>query len=106
MGFIWSIIIGIVAGYLAGKIMRGGGFGVIVPRYYWRCIGWLGIQFTRHIGRWYLRELDNLYGRSYFVIMDRLAIQQIQRGLRRRAQLSNHILHGNKISRNFSYGII
>ena len=29
MGFIWSIIIGIVAGYLAGKIMRGGGFGVI-----------------------------------------------------------------------------
>ena len=32
MGFIWSIIIGIVAGYLAGKIMRGGGFGVIVNR--------------------------------------------------------------------------
>ena len=30
MGFIWSIIIGIVAGYLAGTIMRGGGFGVIV----------------------------------------------------------------------------
>ena len=30
MGFIWSIIIGIVAGYLAGKIMRGGGFGIIV----------------------------------------------------------------------------
>ena len=29
MGFIWSIIIGIVAGYLAGKIMRGGGFGVM-----------------------------------------------------------------------------
>ena len=30
MGFIWSIIIGIVAGYLAGLIMRGGGFGIIV----------------------------------------------------------------------------
>lgn len=27
MGFIWSIIIGIVAGYLAGKIMRGGVLG-------------------------------------------------------------------------------
>ena len=26
MGFIWYIIIGIVAGFLAGKIMRGGGF--------------------------------------------------------------------------------
>lgn len=109
MGFIWSIIIGIVAGYLAGKIMRGGGFGIIVNLILGIIGGVLGgwvIQFTRHIGRWYLRELDNLYGRSYFVIMDRLAIQQIQRGLRRRAQLSNHILHGNKISRNFSYGII
>ena len=29
MGFIWYIIIGIVAGFLAGKIMRGGGFGLI-----------------------------------------------------------------------------
>ena len=26
MSFIWYIIIGIVAGFLAGKIMRGGGF--------------------------------------------------------------------------------
>lgn len=30
MGFIWFIIIGIVAGYAAGKIMRGGGFGLFV----------------------------------------------------------------------------
>ncbi len=30
MGFLWYIIIGIVAGFLAGKIMRGGGFGVII----------------------------------------------------------------------------
>ena len=28
MSFIWYIIIGIVAGFLAGKIMRGGGFGL------------------------------------------------------------------------------
>ena len=73
MGFIWSIIIGIVAGYLAGKIMRGGGFGVIVNLI-------LGI-------------IGGVLGGWVF-------------GLRRRAQLSNHILHGNKISRNFSYGII
>ena len=38
MGFIWSIIIGIVAGYLAGKIMRGGGFGVIVKVFVGRVI--------------------------------------------------------------------
>lgn len=30
MGFIWYIIIGIVSGFLAGKIMRGGGFGLII----------------------------------------------------------------------------
>lgn len=30
MGFLWYIIIGIAAGFLTGKIMRGGGFGVII----------------------------------------------------------------------------
>lgn len=30
MNFIWYILIGIVAGYFAGKIMRGGGFGIVV----------------------------------------------------------------------------
>lgn len=30
MNFIWYIIIGIVAGFLAGKIMRGGGFGLFI----------------------------------------------------------------------------
>ena len=30
MVFLWYIVIGIVAGFLAGKIMRGGGFGIIV----------------------------------------------------------------------------
>jgi len=30
MNFLWYIIIGIVAGYLAGTIMRGGGFGLVI----------------------------------------------------------------------------
>ena len=30
MGWIGSIIIGIVAGFLAGKIMKGGGFGCFI----------------------------------------------------------------------------
>ena len=29
MQFVWFILIGLVAGWLAGQIMRGGGFGVI-----------------------------------------------------------------------------
>ncbi len=28
-GFVWWILIGLIAGWLAGKIMRGSGFGVI-----------------------------------------------------------------------------
>lgn len=30
MGFFWFIIIGILAGFVAGKLMRGGGFGILV----------------------------------------------------------------------------
>ena len=30
MGFLSYIIIGIISGFVAGKIMRGGGFGILV----------------------------------------------------------------------------
>ena len=30
MQFVWYIIIGIVAGFAAGKIMKGGGFGLVL----------------------------------------------------------------------------
>ena len=29
MGLIWFLIVGLIAGWLAGKVMRGGGYGVI-----------------------------------------------------------------------------
>jgi uncharacterized membrane protein YeaQ/YmgE (transglycosylase-associated protein family) len=29
MQFVWFILIGLIAGWLAGQIMKGGGFGVI-----------------------------------------------------------------------------
>lgn len=29
MEFLWFILVGLVAGWLAGQIMRGGGFGLI-----------------------------------------------------------------------------
>ena len=29
MEFVWFILIGLVAGWLAGQVMKGGGFGVI-----------------------------------------------------------------------------
>lgn len=45
MNFIWYILIGILAGYFAGKIMRGGGFtfGQSLIRDYRRCAGRLGV---------------------------------------------------------------
>ena len=30
MGFIWWIIVGLIAGWAAGKIMRGGGYGPLM----------------------------------------------------------------------------
>ncbi len=30
MDFIWFILIGALAGFIAGKLMRGGGFGLII----------------------------------------------------------------------------
>ncbi|MGH8701788.1 MAG: GlsB/YeaQ/YmgE family stress response membrane protein, partial [Burkholderiales bacterium] len=29
MGLLWSLIIGLVAGWLAGMLVKGGGFGLI-----------------------------------------------------------------------------
>ena len=30
LGWLWFIIIGILAGFIAGRLMRGGGFGLLV----------------------------------------------------------------------------
>jgi len=30
MSFIWFILIGIASGFLAGRIMKGGGFGLVI----------------------------------------------------------------------------
>lgn len=30
IGWLWFIIIGILAGFVAGRLMRGGGFGIVV----------------------------------------------------------------------------
>ena len=29
MNLIWFLLIGLIAGWLAGKVMRGGGFGIV-----------------------------------------------------------------------------
>jgi uncharacterized membrane protein YeaQ/YmgE (transglycosylase-associated protein family) len=29
-GLLWWIVVGLIAGFLAGKVMKGGGFGVVM----------------------------------------------------------------------------
>ena len=42
MGIIWTLIIGGLAGWLAGKIMKGEGYGIIVDIIIGIVGGWLG----------------------------------------------------------------
>ncbi len=59
MGFFGSIIIGILAGFIAGKIMKGGGFGLLINLF----VGLIGSM----LGGWLFRLLsisssDNFLG--------------------------------------------
>ena len=66
MGFIWSIIIGIVAGYLAGKIMRGGGVlgGWVFSLLGISAGGILGSLITSTVGAILLLWIGSLFNKS------------------------------------------
>jgi len=49
MGLVWVLVVGAIAGWLAGRIMRGGGFGLVGNI----VVGILGAV----IGSWLLRTL-------------------------------------------------
>ena len=48
-GFIWWIVVGLIAGWLTGKIMRGSGYGVLADI----CLGIIGGV----IGGWIMRAV-------------------------------------------------
>ena len=50
MYFIWYIIIGILAGFIAGKVMRGGGFGILINLLVGIAGGLLGIATAGILG--------------------------------------------------------
>jgi uncharacterized membrane protein YeaQ/YmgE (transglycosylase-associated protein family) len=54
MGFIEWILVGLVAGWLAGKVMKGGGYGVIVDI----ILGIVG----GYVGGWLFGELGIMPG--------------------------------------------
>lgn len=57
-GFLWAILVGLIAGWLAGKVMKGGGYGIltdivigivggIIGRF---VFGLLGLSYTNLLG--------------------------------------------------------
>ena len=71
MGFIWYIIIGIVAGFLAGKDnarRRFWSYYKFITWYSWRCTGRLGICPFRTCGFGIDWKFDNFYRRAILVL--------------------------------------
>jgi uncharacterized membrane protein YeaQ/YmgE (transglycosylase-associated protein family) len=52
MGFIEWILVGLIAGWLAGKVMRGGGYGVLVDIILGILGGLLGGWLFGELGIW------------------------------------------------------
>jgi uncharacterized membrane protein YeaQ/YmgE (transglycosylase-associated protein family) len=52
MGFIEWILVGLVAGWLAGKVMKGGGYGVIVDIVLGIIGGFVGGWLFGFLGWW------------------------------------------------------
>lgn len=57
MGIFWTIIIGILAGFIAGKVMRGKGLGLIVNL----IVGIIGAS----IGSWIFMKLNIMIEASF-----------------------------------------
>ena len=70
MGFIWYIIIGIVAGFLAGKIMRGGGIlggvlgGWVFALFGLAASGLIGSLITSTVGAILVLWIASLFSKS------------------------------------------
>ena len=52
MGFIEWIVVGLIAGWLAGKVMKGGGYGIVVDIVLGILGGVLGGWIFRMLGLW------------------------------------------------------
>lgn len=79
MYFIWYIIIGIIAGFVAGKLMRGEvSVSLLI---YWLVLlvvsGRLGIQFVWYCSNWYYWQSCYLYCGSYIIVVDCFFAQEV-----------------------------
>lgn len=58
MFFIWYIVIGMLSGFIAGKLMRGGGFGLLVNL----LVGIVGGLLGGWVFAWFGLELGGILG--------------------------------------------
>lgn len=80
MGFIWYIIIGIVAGFLAGKIMlwrRFWSYHKSIAWYSWRCVRRLGVCTFRPCGFRIDWKSDYFHSRCCSGVMDCFVVLEI-----------------------------
>ena len=52
MGFLAWIVVGLIAGWLAGQVMKGGGYGIIMDIVLGILGGFLGGFIFDHLGLW------------------------------------------------------
>jgi len=52
MGFLAWIVVGLIAGWLAGQVMKGGGYGVVVDILLGIVGGWVGGWVFGMLGIW------------------------------------------------------
>jgi uncharacterized membrane protein YeaQ/YmgE (transglycosylase-associated protein family) len=77
---IWTLIIGGVAGWLAGRIMRGDGFGVIIDIIVGLIGGWLGGMVLGWLG---IASGGSLIGRLIVALIGSIILIWIIRLIRR-----------------------
>ena len=58
MALLWFLIVGVIAGWLAGKIMKGSGYGVIGDL----VLGIVGAMIGGHVFAWIGIYADGLIG--------------------------------------------
>jgi len=77
---IWTLIIGGVAGWLAGKIMRGDGFGIIVDIIVGLVGGWVGGMVLGWLG---IASGGSIIGRLIVAVVGAIILIWIIRLIRR-----------------------
>ncbi len=80
MHLLWFLIIGIIAGWLAGKIMRGGGFGLIGDLVIGVIGAYLGGWLLGMLGFFAVGTIGSILSATFGAIVLLFLVRLIKRG--------------------------